>query len=405
MRRRNRIDYAWGGGLALVVSLSLGLATSSTTRSSSAASTGAPRVERVKTPEGGIQPQAMVDGHGVTHLIFLKGDPGTADIYYTHRARGGTTWSTPLRVNDRPGSAVAVGTIRGAQLAVGKGGRVHVVWFGSDQSQPAGSRSHGAPLLYSRLDDRGAAFEPARNLMGYTSALDGGPSVAADQGGNVYVAWHGHDGSSDGETGRRLWVARSTNEGKSFSREAPAWAEPTGACACCAVRAFADRRGSVYILYRAATANVNRDMILLTSRDHGQSFQGTRLHHWKLNACPMSSEAFAESASGVIAAWETQGQIYFTHIDPTTGKPSRIVTAPGAGGERKHPALAAGADGGTLLVWTEGTGWQRGGSLAWQAFSAAGKPTGMPGRVKGAIPVWSLATVAARPDGGFTLIY
>src|SRR5439155_6942543 len=143
-----------------------------------------------------------------------------------------------------------IGTIRGAQLALGKGGRIHVVWFGSDQSEPAGGRSRGAPLLYSRLNDRGTAFEPARNLMQFTAALDGGPSIAADAEGNVYAAWHGQDGSSDGEAARRLWVARSTEEGKSFSREVPAWAEPTGACACCGARAYADRRGLVYILYR-----------------------------------------------------------------------------------------------------------------------------------------------------------
>jgi hypothetical protein len=405
MHRHDRVRYALGSGIALSVALSFVLVLAAARPLTRAASAAAPRVELVKTPDGGIQPQALVDGRGVTHLVYLKGDPKAADIYYTRRDLAATTWSTPLRVNDRSGSAVAVGTIRGAQLAVGKGGRIHVVWFGSDQSQTTGSRSRGAPLLYSRLNDQGTAFEPARNMMQLTSALDGGPSVAADTEGNVYVAWHGQDGASDGEAARRLWVARSTDEGKSFSREAPAWAEPTGACACCGARAYADRRGSVYVLYRAATANVERDMILLTSLDHGRSFQGTRLHRWKLNACPMSSEAFAESASGVLAAWETKGQVYFARIDPMTGKPSRIIAAPGDGGEQKHPSLAAAADGSTLLAWTEGTGWERGGSLAWQTFSAAGEPIGMPGRMKGAVPVWSLATVAARRDGSFTLVY
>jgi hypothetical protein len=58
-----------------------------------------------------------------------------------------------------------------------------------------------------------------------------------------------------------------------------------------------------------------------------------------------------------------------------------------------------------ILAWTEGTGWERGGALAWQVFDASGQPTQEKGRVEGAIPTWSMATVVARPDGGFTIIH
>jgi hypothetical protein len=78
------------------------------------------------------------------------------------------------------------------------------------------------------------------------------------------VAWHGR-GEKEGEENRRVWVARSTDEGKTFSRETAAWNEPTGACGCCGMRAFADRRGRVHLLYRAATDKVDRDMYLLSS--------------------------------------------------------------------------------------------------------------------------------------------
>lgn len=369
------------------------------------ASAGPSRVELLKTPNGGIQPQSAIDAQGVIHLVYLKGDPGAADIFYVRREPGPEGWSAPIRVNSQPGTAIAVGTIRGAQLALGKGGRVHVVWNGSARTSPGGNPANGAPVLYTRLNDERNAFEPERNLMQFTTTLDGGASVAADPAGNVYVAWHASDGSHTGEVNRRLWVARSRDEGKTFSREAAAYAEPTGACGCCGARAFADHRGSVYVLYRAATAGVDRDMVLLTSNNRGASFQGSRVHHWKLNACPMSSEAFAESPEGVLAAWETQGQVYFGRIDPATMKVARLTAAPGAGGDRQHPAVAGNARGETLLAWTEGTGWQKGGSLAWQLFERSGKPTEEKGRIAGAIPVWGLATAVARPDGGFTIIY
>jgi hypothetical protein len=118
----------------------------------------------------------------------------------------------------------------------------------------------------------------------------------------------------------------------------------------------------------------------------------------------MSTAAFCETGAGVVAAWETRGQVYFTTIDPATGKRSEPRPAPGDGRGRKHPAVAGNAGGETILVWTEGMGWEKGGSLAWQVFGKDGKPTGEKGHAEG-VPTWSLVTVFARADGGFTVIY
>ena len=67
--------------------------------------------------------------------------------------------------------------------------------------------------------------------------------------------------------------------------------------------------------------------------------------------------------------------------------------------------MAGNTRGETLLGWTEGTGWQKGGSLAWQLFDRSGRPMEEKGRLEGAVPVWGLATAGARPDGGFTIVY
>jgi hypothetical protein len=366
--------------------------------------TGSSRVTRLQAPGGGIQPQAVVDRQGTVHLVYFKGDPAAGGLFYVRRKPREGRFSPPIRVNSQPGSAIAMGTIRGGQIALGKGGRVHVAWNGSGRALPKGPGG-GSPMLYTRMNVAGTAFEPQRNLMQFTRLLDGGGTIAADGVGNVYVAWHAADAASRDEAGRRLWMARSMDEGKTFAREAPSFAEPTGACACCATRAFVDERGTVFILYRAAAANVDRDMVLLTSRSRGESFHGANIHPWRLNTCPMSSMAFAESANGVLAAWETQGQVYFARVDPARPSVSPPIPAPGAGTNRKHPALAVNARGDTILVWTEGTGWQKGGDLAWQVFDRDGRPTPEHGRVAGAIPVWGLATVFARPDGRFTIVH
>jgi hypothetical protein len=232
----------------------------------------APRVTVLETPDGGIQPQAVVDARGTLHLIYFKGEEGAGDLFYVRREAGKERFSEALRVNSQPGSAVAIGSIRGGQIALGKAGRIHVAWNGSVKA-----------MNYARLNDAGTAFEEQRNLMQGTAILDGGGTVAADDAGNVYVAWHAlKAGGERGEDKRQVWVARSTDEGKTFSKEAPAWAEPTGACGCCSLRAFADGKGSVYLLYRSANAGVNRDTYLLTSTDKGKSFLGARIHKWKV---------------------------------------------------------------------------------------------------------------------------
>ncbi len=364
------------------------------------------RVHLVKTPDGGIQPQAVVDGRGAVHLVYFKGEPGGGDIYYARLEPGKETFTPAIRVNRRPGSAIAIGTIRGAQIALGRRGRVHVAWNGSDKAEPKNPFG-STPMLYTRSDEEGKAFEPERNVMLKTSELDGGGTVASDQEGNVYVAWHARsEDAADGEAGRRMWVARSEDDGASFSAEEPAFEKATGACGCCGTKALADRGGTVYVLYRAATQNVGRDIYLLSSRDHGRSFDGVLVHPWKQNACPMSSTSLAPGEGGVLAAWETNQQVFFARVDPGTSKFSTPVSPPGiGGGGRKHPAVAGNAAGASILVWAEGTAWQRGGSLVWQVFDQAGRPTGENGRVDDGIPVWGLPTVVARSDGSFLIVH
>jgi hypothetical protein len=118
----------------------------------------------------------------------------------------------------------------------------------------------------------------------------------------------------------------------------------------------------------------------------------------------MSSASLTEGDAGVLAAWETKQEVYFARVETESSSVSAPVTPPGRG-ERKHPAVAGNARGETILVWTEGTGWQKGGALAWQVFDRAGRPTEVKGRVEGGIPTWGLATVVTGPDGSFLIIH
>lgn len=363
------------------------------------------RVTLLRTPDGGIQPQCAVDARGTVHLIYYKGEAGGGDVFYVKRPAGTEGFSKPTQVNSRPGSAIAAGSIRGAQLALGKNGRVHVVWNGGKgAAKVMVGAKEVTPLLYTRLNDAGTAFEPERNIITYAAGLDGGSTVAADATGNVYVAWHGSaPDNEDKEAGRAVFVTRSTDDGKTFQREKPAVSNKLGACACCGMRALADSRGAVYILFRAATDMLGRGETLLVSRKPGAEFEVAYSHPWKATTCPMSSATLVEGQSGVLAAWETGDNVFFANVDPATAQVSRPVS-PMTGLKRKHPVAVANAKGETLFVWTEGTGWAKGGSVAWQLFDPTGNPLGQKGRASG-VPVWGLCTAYAKPDGGFVIFY
>ena len=368
------------------------------------------KVILVRTPDGGIQPQVAVDRTGGIHLVYFKGDSEAGDLFYVNKPPGAAAFSPPIRVNSVPGSAGATGTVRAAQLALGKGGRVHVAWMGFGKSAPR-SPSGNVPMLYTRLNDDRTAFEPQRNVMQFTSDLDGGSSVAADGSGNVYVVWHGNLTKGGEESSRTVWIARSKNDGITFAPEVAVSDPSKGACGCCGMRAFADEQGAIYILYRTAGQSVHRDMYLLVSTDHGDSFSGKRIDPWELNACPMSTASINESGSSLLLAWQTSTQVFYARVDRGTNKISERTAAPRDGSaegddanNRKHPAVVGNSRGETLLAWTEGTAWKRGGKVAWQVFDSLGQPSGQKGMVDG-VPVWGLLAVFVQPNGDFTIIY
>lgn len=368
-----------------------------------------PLVSVARVPGGGLQPQVVVKGE-VVHLIYFKGDPKAGNVFYVRSTDEGTTWTAPMRVNSGAGSAIAMGTIRGPMLSVGRNGRVFVAWNGSDkamprnQAAPASVQKYGAaPLLFARLNKAGDAFEPQRNLMTRTFNLDGGASVASDEEGRVYVAWHANDREDQDETGRRVYLATSADDGATFSPEKPVWNTPTGACGCCQVGIKAQNGGRVSLLYRSATLLIHRDSYFLQSVDGGQSFRGQKVSEWNINACPMSSFALAGGAKTGAIGWESAEKVYFSRLDDK-GPLAQIIPAPGIGDNRKYPSLAVGSNGNLLFAWTEGTSWNRGGNLCFQLFDAKNQPLGAVGK-EGGVPAWSFATAFVRPDGKFSVLY
>jgi hypothetical protein len=357
-------------------------------------------VRLVRLPPGGIQPQAAVDEKGSVHVVYFAGEPAAGDLFYAQLAADGT-FSKAIRVNSEPGSAIAAGTVRGARLAVGRSGRVHVAWNGSSKATPK-AVSGSTPMLYARMNDARSGFEAQRNVVRFAVGLDGGGALAADARGRVIVAWHAGGPDSKGEGDRRVWLAESTDDGRTFARERAVSNIETGACGCCGMDGLINARGEIFFLYRSAREVLNRDSYLLASKDGGKTFRSVVMQRWGVGACPMSTYDLVESAGVVLAAWETGEQVQYARVDADTQAPTMVV--PYGAQPRRHPSLAVNARGEVLMAWSEGTGWNRGGAVGWQVFDTTGKAVGPAGRAVG-VPVWGLSAAIARPDGGFTIIY
>jgi hypothetical protein len=367
------------------------------------------RVRSVKLPAGAIQPEVQLSARGEIELLWFQGDPAAGDLFVASSRDGGATLEATRRVNGERSRALALGTVRGARLAVGRDDSLQVVWMGAAKAEPR-APAGATPLLHARAGDGREPFSSPRSVISAAVGLDGGFDVAADGRGAVAVVWHAPARHEEGEEARRVWVARSSDDGATFLPETAIDAPRHGACACCGMKAIFTRGGPsaaarLWVLYRCALHGNERDMHALVAGGAGEPVRSIELSPWPVNTCVMSTAALANGPGDtVLVAYETQGQV-FVRSSTAGGEPSRAVAPAGSPGDRKHPRLAVNAKGERLLCWMEGTGWERGGTLCWQLFDRGGAPvTDGSGRIEG-VPAWSFGEPLALKDDSFVLVH
>jgi len=353
-------------------------------------------VQLVHIPAGALQPQAVVDGAGTIHLIYYKGNEYHGDLYYaTAPANSPGTFSQEVRVNSVPESACALGTIRGGKIALGRNNHVYVVWNGS----PRTAKNGALPFLFSQSQDGGRTFTAQRNVVQGKEMIDGGGSVTADDQGNVYLFWHAIAGKGAAETTGRIYMIKSGNDGATFGTARTIDKPGLGTCGCCSMSATA-YGGMIYVLYRSAGAGTARNTNILTSRNGGATFSSECVQEWQTNCCPGTSFSIASAEGDVVGAWETKGHLYFAKLGAI---PLHVQSAP-SGTAQRYPSLTLGQGGSSLLTWTNGAGWQKGGSLHWQAYDKDFRPLG-PAGSSGETPVWSFPTAVALSGNRYAIYF
>ncbi len=363
----------------------------------------AAEVEVLRLPERAIKPRAEIGSDGTLHVVAYRGGLKQGNLIYLRRAPGESRFIGLVPVSRGMGTVNGRGPIASPHIALGRNDRVHVAYPGSELARPLGPYDKPG-IFYTRSNDDGTAFEPPRNVRLETQGGNwGGQSIAADRQGNVWVSFYGVDEPQGSEPDARMFVARSTDDGRTFSPEVAAREEVLGACYCCAMKALATPAGRLMLFYRAAGEGRHRDMHLFDSSDGGVTFEDLLMDRWEFVGCPETGGTVALTTGEPLAVWEAPGRLLKLARLPRAGTGPEVIEIQGQGLPR-YPVAATNERGETLVAWAEGVSAKRPGDAVWQLLDPTGHPVGKQVRRRGAVKPNSLIALVARPDGTFLVI-
>jgi len=165
----------------------------------------------------------------------------------------------------------------------------------------------GNIYAYTRLA-KGRWTGPVRLNQQAASAKEGLMALSADRN-IVFATWL----SVNFPKGQKLMGIRSTDGGKTWSKNLLVYASPDkSVCECCKPSAVVKQK-KVYVMFRN-WLNGNRDLYITTSTNGGQTFKdASKLGQgsWKLSGCPMDGGGIALSQTGLVhTVWRREAKIY-----------------------------------------------------------------------------------------------
>ena len=286
------------------------------------------------------QPQLAV-GYGQVALAYGSGSA----IWFRTSSDEGRTFSSPVKVADT--GALALGRHRGPRITILPDALLVTAVVGTESSHA--EHAHGLPekgeLTAWRSIDRGKTWTRTGTINDVPGAAEEGlHAIVADAKGNLFAAWLDHR-----DKGTELYGSRSTNEGRTWSKNVRIYASPDGTiCQCCDPSLAIDEQGVIHVMWRNVLDG-SRDFYLVESKD-GEHFSAARKlgeGTWKLNACPMDGGGMAFDHGKLVTAWRRESEIY---LDRPGEKETGL-------GEGKDVAIASNAKG-AYVIWSSMNGIQ-----------------------------------------------
>ncbi|MEM3042437.1 MAG: BNR-4 repeat-containing protein [Thermoplasmata archaeon] len=307
---------------------------------------------------------------------------GSPDIYFARSTDNGSTFSTPVRVDDSTTGSQAY-----PRMVVDNSGKIHAVW--------QDTRSGNTRIYYANSKDNGTTWSASIQVNQTSTGQQSVPSIAVDSDGTIHVVW------DDSRSGAHVYYARSTDGGASFGA-AKKLDSSTGTarypCIC------TSPSGRVTVAWED-TRNTKADIFLTTSTDGGASFGAevnvTRDTH---TTSQTKVRASYDSSGGLHLVWQDDRNgnldIYYGFSSDGSDFTASPVNDTAAGStDQEQPAIYVDGGGKVHVVWRD----KRAGSV-YNIYYAEGNSTGVFSsnvRVDNATSVASCsdACVAADPNG------
>jgi hypothetical protein len=227
----------------------------------------------------------------------------------------GASQSSPVMVNRQAGVATAW---RGDPPSVAVADKsVYVLWTARVE---AGGKK-GTDLYLSVSHDQGQTFAPAVKVNDdKLPGAHGMHSLAVANDGKIYVAWldernvrapqpSKHAGGHHMESNRELFIAHSTDGGKTFSANKKV---AENACPCCKTALAVSPDGTLYTSWRQVLPGNFRHIAVASSTDGGANFASPVIvsdDKWMLQGCPVSGPSISTDANGTLrVVWYAAGE-------------------------------------------------------------------------------------------------
>lgn len=308
------------------------------------------------------EPATSVAPDGSFYVAWVNHEPNNRADVMIGRYEPGKPPAAAVRVNPEAGTATAW---RGDQpsVAVGKDGKVYVVW--TTRLELNGKK--GTDLYLSVSSDLGQTFgTPVKINDDKIPAAHGMHSLGIANDGRIYVSWLDERNvaapkpstKADGhhmESNRELFIADSTDGGRTFSRNRKIAAD---ACPCCKTALAVANDGTIYIGWRHVLPGNYRHIAVTSSSDAGATFSKPVIvsdDKWVLHGCPVSGPSLSVADNGTLKVlWYAAGEanqpgLYVAESkDKGQSFSGRQLLA--QGNMRGTPALAAGTNS-DIAVW------------------------------------------------------
>ena len=326
---------------------------------------------------------AAVDSHsGRIYVAYYKTLNNASDIYISHSDNNGTTFSSPIRVNDIVGDATADDTSPPV-IKVASNGTVFVSWPYTDFNKYQSKFIYGyITLRIAHSTDGGNTFSKAAHLepqdYGKFTQTYQDLGISPDSK-TVYIAWINANGTK-GTFNDIVTMAKSTDGGNTFSKGIPVDAE-NPACSCCKINMALDSKGDIYTSWRKLYATPNeatsrpldnnseyRQIVVAKSLDDARTFATpVKVYDDKFltNQCVMSGPQMAiDNKNNLHIVWYTgsnttgftPGAYYAVSSNggKNFSKPIPIVASNQLGASVEHMAIDSNNN--SWITWDDRSG-------------------------------------------------